>query len=710
MVTNDKKAIDVLWDDNPVDITQEANFIWGIANKLRGSYMPDKYGDVIIPMTIIRRLECALADTKQAVIAKYSEHHDYPAPAMYKITGYQFYNTSGFDLTELCNDPEHIASNFKSYILGFSANVQDILAELDMNTHITKMDKRKCLYNVIKAFSELDLSPKTYDSIKMGYIFENLIGRFFQNVDAGQYYTGRDIIKMCVSVLISEGCDDIFDDGKIITICDQACGTGGMLSTAYSYLKHYNPTADIKLYGQEFMGVSYAVGLAEMLIKGQNADNFKHADTFKEDCFPNMKMRFLIENPPFGTPWSGKDAKAGQEDAVRKEYEKAPLGRWGAGLPSGGDSQLLFLQSAIAKMDDKLGRAAIIENGSPLFSGGTSSGESQIRRYLLEHDLIEAIIQLPTDLFYNTGITTYVWILSKNKRAERKGKIQLIDASNIYHKLRKPLGNKKNEFSPQDRAKITKLYANFKENEVCKIYDNSEFLYREYTVMQPLQRSYAITQERIDDMLSNGTLSYLYDESKVYELENQPELTGKDKNKLDSFKANKTIYDAIINTLQANISDKVWMNPETFTPVLTKILETALPNSIGKKDIEKLVKGLSKMDKNADVQKNKKGIIYDKDSKDTEIVKYQENIADYMAREVLPHLPDAKAFFEADDENAIFEEDCGRKTIKIGAEIPFTRYFYKYQQPSPSEELKKKFLELEDSVDTKVKNYLEQHR
>ena len=703
MVTNERKVIDVLWDDNPVDITQEANFIWGIANKLRGSYMPDKYGDVIIPMTIVRRLECALEKTKDAVIAKYNAQHNYPAPAMYKITGYQFYNTSGFNLTELCNDPEHIAANFKSYILGFSANVQDIFTELEMNKHIDKMNKDGCLYQVVKAFSELDLSPETYDSIKMGYIFENLIGRFFQNVDAGQYYTGRDIIKMCVSVLISEGCDDIFDDGKIITICDQACGTGGMLSTAYSYLKHYNPTANVKLYGQEFMGVSYAVGLAEMLIKGQNADNFRHADTFKEDCFPNMKMRFLLENPPFGTPWSGKDAKAGQEDAVKEEYLKAPGGRWGAGLPSGGDSQLLFLQSAIAKMDDRLGRAAIIENGSPLFSGGTSSGESQIRRYLLEHDLIEAIIQLPTDLFYNTGITTYVWILSKNKRAERKGKIQLIDASNIYHKLRKPLGNKKNEFSPEDRAEITKLYANFKENEFCKIYDNSEFLYREYSVMQPLQRSYAITQERIDDMLSNGALNYMYDESKVYELENQAELSGKDKKKLENFKANKRTYDIIVKTLQENISDKVWKNPGTFIPVITKMMEDALSDGIGKKDIEKIVKGLSKMDKTADIQKDKKGIIYDKESKDIEIVKYQDNIDDYMAREVLPHIPDAKSFFEADDENAIFEEDCGKKTIKIGAEIPFTRYFYKYQQPTPSEELKKKFLDLENSVDDKIK-------
>lgn len=691
------KKVDLLWDDNPVDITQEANFIWSIANKLRGSYMPDKYGDVIIPMTIIRRLECALKDTKAEVVKTYDANPQYPAKAMYKISGYPFYNTSRFTLAELCNDADHIKENFKSYVTGFSANVQDILAELEINKHIDKMNKDGCLYSVVKAFSELDLSPDTYDSIKMGYIFENLIGRFFQNVDAGQYYTGRDIIKLCVSLLIAEGCDDIFDEGKIITVCDQACGTGGMLSTAYTYLKHYNPSADVRLFGQEFMGVSYAVGLAEMLIKGQNADNFRHADTFKEDCFPDTKMRFLLENPPFGTPWAGADAKEGQEKAVRDEYLKAPNGRWGAGLPSGSDGQLLFIQSAIAKMDNELGRGAIIENGSPLFSGGTSSGESQIRRYLLENDLIEAIIQLPTDLFYNTGISTYIWVISKNKRAERKGKVQLIDASNIYHKLRKPLGNKKNEFTPEDRATITKMYADFKESEFSKIYRNTEFLYREYSVMQPLQRSYGITQERIEDMLSKGTLSYLYDESKVYELEEKNELTGKEKDKLDSYKRNKPTYDAVVETLTNNISNKLYMNPESFTPVLTKIMADSLEDKIPKKDIDKLVVGLSKMDKNADIQRDKKGeIIYDKDTKDIELVPYEMDISEYMEKEVLPHIPDAKAFFE---ENL----NTKKPTIKTGAEIPFTRYFYKYQQPTPSEELKQKFLQLENSVDEKIK-------
>lgn len=469
-----------------------------------------------------------------------------------------------------------------------------------------------------------------------------------------------------------------------------------MLSTAYSYLKHYNPTADVRLFGQEFMGQSYAVGLAEMLIKGQDSTNFKHADTFKKDCFEDTKMRFVIENPPFGTPWAGKDAKEGQEEAVRKEFIKTSNSRWGAGLPGGGDSQLLFLQSAINKLDDELGRCTIIENGSPLFSGAAASGESQIRRYLLENDLIEAIIQLPTDLFYNTGISTYVWILSKNKREERKGKIQLINASNIYHKLRKPLGYKKNELLPEDRAKITKLYADFKENELCQIHDYTDFLYREYTVMQPLQRSYAITKERIDNMINIGALNYLYDESKVYELENTTEeLTNKDKAKLNSYIKNKPIYDNIIKILTDNISNKVYLKQSEFEPVITEILSNFVKD---KKVIDKVIVGLSIIDKNAEIKKDKKGnVIYDKETKDIEIVPYNMNIDDYMKKEVLPHIPDAKAFLEED-------LNKNKPIIKTGAEIPFTRYFYKYQKPTSSKELEQKFIDIEKSVDKKIQS------
>lgn len=703
-MTEDKRKN--VWDDERIDVTAEANFIWSIANKLRGSYMPDKYGDVIIPMTIIRRFECALTKTKKKVVEQFKKNPDYPAKAMERISGYQFYNTSDYDLAELCNDHDNIAANFKEYISGFSANVQDILNELEMNNHIDKMNKDGCLYNTVKAFSELDLSVETFDSIKMGYVFEDLMGRFYQNVDAGQFYTGRDIIKMMVSVLMAEGCDDIFDKGKVITICDQACGTGGMLSTAYSYIKQLNPSADVRLFGQEYMGVSYAMGLAEMLIKGQNAENFRHADTFKDDCFQDVDMRFVIENPPFGTPWSGKDAKAGQEEAVKEEYKKGFNGRWGAGLPGGGDSQMLFLQSAVAKMDDKLGRAAIIENGSPLFTGGTASGESQIRRWLLEQDLIEAIIAMPTDLFYNTGIATYVWILSKNKKEERKGKVQLIDATQIYHKLRKPLGNKKNEFNSEDRAMITRLYADFEENEVCKIFDNTEFIYREYTIMQPLQRSYAITEERIQNMIqlalkrNQGALKKLWDGSKVMELEEKgTTATAKEQNMLEKFYMTKPIYDGIIKGLRDNISEKKWLSLESFKPVLEKIMSQLFDDN---KLLDQIADDLSVMDKEAEVQYKKGKIIYDDSAryKDSEIVKWDENIDDYMEREVLPHLPDAKWFFE---------EKLGVKTpiIKTGAEIPFTRYFYKYQQPEASEVLAKKFCDLEKNVKEQINKLFE---
>lgn len=697
---SDTKKIDVLWDDNPVDITSEANFIWSIANKLRGSYMPDKYGDVIIPMTIIRRFECALEPTKADVVGTYKKNPNYPAKAMQRISGQQFYNTSEYTLSELCNDPDHIAANFQEYLNGFSANVQDIFNELGMSDHIKKMDKDNCLYPVVKAFSELDLSIETFDSIKMGYIFENLIGRFYQNVDAGQYYTGRDIIKLLVSLLTAEGCDDLFDPGKVITVCDQACGTGGMLSTAYSYIRHFNPSADVRLFGQEFMGQSYAVGLAEMLIKGQNADNFKHADTLKEDCFPGTKMRFLIENPPFGTPWSGADAKDGQEEAVKREYTKGFNGRWGAGLPGGGDSQMLFIQSAVAKMDDKLGRAAIIENGSPLFTGSTASGESQIRRWLLEQDLIEAIIALPTDLFYNTSIATYVWLLSKNKRPERKGKVQLIDATGISHKLRKPLGNKKNEFSPEDRAEITRVYADFAETEISKIYDNTEFIYREYAVMQPLQRSYGFTDERIENMLQAGALKSLWDDAKVADLEEKgTTATAKEQKALADYYKQKPVYEAILEKLHEAVTDQKWLSPAAFVPVLEQVLDGVVTD---KKLFDKIMDGLSVMDKEAEIQretkgKNKGAVIYDKASKDTELVKWAEDIDDYMQREVLPHVPDAKWFWE---ENL----SAKKPVIKTGAEIPFTRYFYKYQQPEASEVLAERFVVLENSVSARIQS------
>lgn len=697
----EKTVIDAMWDDSPIDVSTEVNFIWSIANKLRGPYQSDKYKDVIIPMTIIRRFECALAPTKQKVVDQYKANPNFPAKAMYRISGFRFYNTSEYDLAELVNDSDHLAANFKSYIQGFSPNVQEIILSaekgLDFNKQIDKMDKNNRLLSVVKAFSELDLNPRTIDNVKMGYIFEELIRKFSENAEAGDHYTGRDIIKLMVNILLAEGCDDIFDDGKVITILDQACGTGGMLSTGYNFIKRYNPSADVRLFGQEINPESYAMCLAEMLIKGQNAENICYQDTMKADRFKGTKMRFVLENPPFGTAWGGKDAAEGVEDAVNTEYLKGFDGRWGAGLPGSGDMQMLFLQSAIDKMDDNYGRAAIIENGSPLFAGGTASGESQIRRWMLEQDLIEAIIALPTDLFYNTGIATYIWVFSKNKRSERKGKIQLIDASSYFHKLRKALGDKKNEITPEDRSSITKLYANFEENEYCKIYSNEEFIYREYVVMQPLQRSYAITDDRIDSMIAKGSLSSLYDEAKVIELENAEELSGKDTKKLENYQNNKPIFDSIILALREAVSGEVYMSPDAFLPVVTEVLNSVTAE---KKLIEKIADGLSVMDKTADIQKDRKGnVLFDKETKGVELVNIRESIEKYMEREVLPHIPDAVAFFE---------ENLGAKkpVIKTGAEIPFTRYFYKYQTLASSDELEQEFRILESSIDARIVRYI----
>ena len=681
--------------EKAVDISKETNMIWTIANRLRGAYKADKYRDTIIPMTIIRRFECALAETKSKVVEQFKKNDKTPRQILERLSGYKFYCTSEFTLDELQTDPDNLASNFKAYINGFSPNIQDIINSLKFMPQIDDLDKNGRLLSVIRGFAELDLYPNSVPTIKMGYIFEDLIRRFSENAEAGDHYTGRDIIRLMVDVLFAEGCEDLKEDSKIISVLDQACGTGGMLSVTETRIKELNPSAEVHLFGQEINDESYAICLAEMLIKGQEEENIKHVNTFKIDCFSERKMRLVLENPPFGTPWSGKDSEDGSEEAVKAEFAKGLSGRWGAGLPSGGDGQLLFLQSAVNKLDPDCGRAAIIENGSPLFTGGTSSGESQIRRWLLEKDLLEAIIALPTDLFYNTGIATYIWILSKNKSKKRKGKVQLIDASSFYEKLRKSLGNKRVEITPNNREQITKLYQDFTENEYSKIFDNEDFMYREYTVMQPLQRSYMINDERIENMISKGSLNAIYDEAKVYELENSEEdLASKDKKKLEDFYSNKPLYDSILEALNKNKSEKKYLAPNEFLPVLKDVLPPIV--GITSKLIEKIADGLSLMDKEAEIQKDKKGnIIYDKETADTEIVPFKEDIESYMKREVLPHIPDAKAFF---DENL----SAKKPVIKTGAEIPFTRYFYKYQKPESSEVLKKQFIDLEKSVQARI--------
>lgn len=349
-----------------------------------------------------------MEETKEAVIDYFEKNPNQPKAFYEKKAGYPFYNTSKYDLKKLLDDSDNIATNFKSYIDGFSLNVKEILNNLEIKNQIDKMEKNNRLYNVVKKFSEVNLSPKEIDGMKMGYIFEDIIRRYSENVEAGDHYTPREVIRLLVEILLAENCDDILTGtGKVATVLDAACGSGGMLSTTHDFLKLRNSAVDVRLFGQEILESSYAICAADMLIKGQDIRNIKGgekvANTLKYDCFEGQKMRFVIMNPPFGTPWGGKDAVDGQEKAVKDEHKKGLEGRFGAGLPATTDSQLLFMQHAMYKLANN-GRAAIITNGSPLFSGGTTSGESQIRRWLLESDYIEAIIALPSQLFYNTDI------------------------------------------------------------------------------------------------------------------------------------------------------------------------------------------------------------------------------------------------------------------------------------------------------------------
>lgn len=568
MKTQDTSSSAAFWDDRPVDVSEVVNFIWSVATLLHAvSYKDADHRDVILPMTVLRRLECALAPTKDKVVAYAAEHPGAPEAVLKSKAGMEFFNKSPWTLDKLLSVKNQV-QDLKDYISGFSENVAEIFRRLRFDQQIDEMERKNVLYGVIKSFTEIDLSPRTVDSVKMGYVFEDLMRKFYETAEAGKQYTGRDIIRLMVSILLSEGSEDVFRPAAVVTVLDQACGTGGMLSSAHDYILHRNPSAKIFLYGQEYDDAAYAICLAEMLIKGQTPDNIRIADSLMEDCFDDRKMRFVIENPPFGTAWGG-DKLEKREKAVKAE--NVPGGRYPAGLPGTGDSQLLFVQSAVDKMDERRGRAAIVEHAGPLYKGDAGSGESEIRRWLLENDLLEAIVALPVDLFYNTGLQTYVWILSKNKSPRRKGKVQLIDASSFCHPLRKKLGDKKNEITPEDREAVVRLYADFVENEHCKIFDNADFLYREYTVMRPL-----------------------------YGPDGKP-------------------------------------------------------------------------------QRDRKGnILYDKATKDTEIVPFKEDIDAYMVREVLPHVPDAKAFFE---------EDLLKKkpVIKTGAEFPFTRHFYKYAELEPAE-------------------------
>lgn len=680
-----------IFQENNINISNEVSMVWSIANTLRGAYRADKYRDVIIPMFVIARLEAALLSTKKQVADAYKENQNTPKQVLESISGYKYYNTSEYTLKNLLDDPDNIKINFETYLEGYSDRVQDILKSLKFSTEIDTLAKSGRLYGVIKKFSEVvpKLSPNSVDSIKMGYMFEDIIRRFSENEEAGSHYTPREVIGLMVNLLLAGADDSLFQDNKEIKILDMAAGTGGMLATSKSYIEQLNDKVNVRLFGQELLPETYGIGKADMLIRQDNSDNFVNADTLKDtDPFKDIQMNFVVANPPFGQSWGGKDADDGVEEAVKADNAKfvQTEGREGrfVDTPGSGDAQFLFHLHALSKLEEN-GRAAIISNGSPLFSGGTTSGESQIRRYILENDLLETIVALPGQFFYNTGISIYIWLYSKNKPTERQNKVQFIDATNEYVNLRKSLGQKRRELSEENVSDIVKWYQDYDENSKVKIFDTEEFLYKEYTVMQPLQRRGEITEETIENVRDIQFFTKLYDEFKYQELLEIEPRTAKQEKELLKFESGKVKQEDIIQVLMNASSDRSYDDFEEFTAFIKGTLKEC---GLTPANINAVAIAMSKMDKTAKVIHTKRkdkvaeiadGIIYDKTTKDSEIIKLVEDVVEYFESEVYPHVPDAHYWDEE----------------KNGAEIPFTRYFYEYQEPEPAESLLNEFEKLE---------------
>ena len=560
-------------------INQKADLVWAIADKLAGIYKPHEYGDVILPLTVIRRFDCILSDTKEAVLNKFEEVKNLPMRdvLLKKASGFEFYNVSQYTFEKLMDDPDNIEDNFRDYLNGFSENVQDIIEKFKFDGHITNMANKDILYIVLKEFTtdKGNLHPNEISNLEMGYIFEEIIRRFSEahNEDAGQHYTPREVIQLMVNILFYDDNDILSGKNVAKTIYDPACGTGGMLSVAEEYLHSLNASTELVSFGQEINDQTFAICKADMLIKGNNADFIKDGNTLSDDQFKGQTFDYILSNPPFGREWKNEKAK------VMEEAKLGFGGRFGAGLPAASDSQMLFLMTAISKMKDISqggSRIAIIHNGSPLFTGDAGSGPSDIRKYILENDMLEAIIALPNDIFYNTGIATYIWVLSNKKAGtKREGKVQLINANELYEKRRKSLGNKRNDISVEQISEITKIYGDFVENEISKIFDNEDFGYTKITVERPL----------------------LDEEGKLVLKKNKPQ-----------------------------------------------------PDS---------------------------------SKRDTENVPLKEDIKEYFEREVLPFATDAW---------------IDEKKSKVGYEIPFTRYFYKYEAPRPSDEIMVEIRELEKEL------------
>lgn len=656
-----------------------SSLIWSVADLLRGDFKQSEYGRVILPFTVLRRLDCVLAPTKAEVLKEYAAKQAAGIafePFVKCKAGLDFYNVSSLDMGKLMGDQDNVRANLDSYIQGFAPDVRSIFEHFDFAATVERLHKAKLLYLVTEKFAGFNLHPSSVDNMQMGLVFEELIRKFAEisNETAGEHFTPREVIRLMVNLLFIEDSDALTKPGVVRTMYDPTAGTGGMLSVAGEYLAELNPKARLTLFGQELNPESHAICKADMLIRGQDISNIILGNTLSDDGLLGKLFDYMLSNPPFGVEWKKI------EKAIRDEYEKQGYnGRFGPGLPRVSDGSLLFLLHLLSKMRPAVqggSRVGIVLNGSPLFTGGAGSGESEIRRYVLENDLVEAIVALPTDMFYNTGISTYIWILSNRKPEDRKGYVQLIDASSFWQKMRKSLGSKRKEMGDEHIAQVTKMFGDFVEASlvtvvgadgkevgrqvlmdgetlpsapaggkvkvvpVSRIFRNEDFGYRTITVERPLRLRYRMTWRTVEMM--QRAISDL-----MHNLAGDP--------------ASRAALAALLHD-----EDRWYASSQEFMEAI-EVQNKKLKRPLKKADFKFFLNACGEKDETAEPATDAKGqLLPDSSLRDTENVPLSEDVDTYFKREVLPHAPDAWIDHE--------------KT-KVGYEIPFNRHFYVFEPP-----------------------------
>jgi len=661
------------------DHHQLSNFIWQIADLLRGPYRPPQYERVMLPMTVLRRFDCVLEPTKQDVLAKYEQYKerlkdDALDSMLNKAAGQRFHNRSELTFEKLKGDPNNIDKHLVSYINGFSKNVRDIFERFEFAAEIEKMNEANILYLIISKFCDVDLHPDKVDNIAMGSIFEDLIRRFNEaaNETAGDHFTPREVIRLMVDILFATD-DDILTKSVICKLLDPACGTGGMLAEAQNYLRENNKEAQLYVFGQDFNPRAYAIAASDLLMKENKESSIEYGDSLTNDKYDNEKFDYFLANPPFGVDWKR------QQKEVKREHEKLGFaGRFGAGLPRVNDGSLLFLQHQISKFElyqpenKKNGsRLAIVFNGSPLFTGGAGSGESEIRKWIIESDWLEAIIALPEQMFYNTGIGTYIWIVTNRKQKHRKGKIQLIDARHRWQPMRRSLGNKRRYMGEEDLAIVVREYGEFVETETSKIFENEDFGYNRVPIERPVRLLYQMDLDRKSRFLD--AVPHLLDDVQVIDRElgrePRPDWSEFERLMTDLLKRRSSRWKKAEQKLFRDVfTDR---EPEAKPVILKERKATGEPNSrvwgwfpvVGQK-IERMYEADSKL-------------------RDAENINLQDEIVRYFLEEVEPHVSDAWA----DGEN-----------IRSAYEINLNRYFYKYTPPRPLAEIDADIKRMEEEI------------